>query len=245
MLPFLNPRTPAGAAPENLRASGRLTLDQFTLAPLVVRHLQGDLKIDGRHIALANTTGQFYGGQVAGSLDADLGSPPAYRADLNFSRIDGAALAAATPALSGVTAKSVAGHISIATAGGSRADLSASLTCQGSATALLPKLLNVDVWQVRGPESPIVKSTEFDSADSSFSCAQRKIEFQSLSLGIGFEKSEVGTGTIGFNRDLDLHFQAHSSLVGNQIAPPPSFNLSGSLAEPNVVPAQPPLRRSR
>ena len=44
MLPFLNPHSPTSAAPENLRASGRLTLDQFTLAPLVVRHLQGDLE---------------------------------------------------------------------------------------------------------------------------------------------------------------------------------------------------------
>jgi AsmA-like C-terminal region len=245
MLPFLNPRSPAGAAPENLRASGRLTLDQFTLAPLVVRHLQGDLKFEGRHIVLANATGQFYGGQVDGSLDANLSGTPAYRADLNFSRVDGAALVAATPALTGVTAKNVSGQISIATAGANRADLLASLTCQGSATAIFPKLLNVDVWQSRGPDLPVAKSTAFDSADSSFSCAQRKIEFQRLSLGIGVETSEVGTGTIAFNRDLDLHFQAHSDLVGHEVAPPPSFRLAGSLAAPTVVPAQPPLRLSR
>ena len=92
VLPFLNSRAQSRAAPESLRASGRLTLDQFTLEPLVVHHLQGDLKIDGRHVALADAVGQFYGGQVAGSLDANLSSTPAYRADLNFSRIDGAAL---------------------------------------------------------------------------------------------------------------------------------------------------------
>ncbi len=74
VLPFLNSRAQSSAAPESLRASGRLTLDQFTLEPLVVHHLQGDLKIDGRHVALADAVGQFYGGQVAGSLDANLSS---------------------------------------------------------------------------------------------------------------------------------------------------------------------------
>ncbi|HTP88913.1 MAG TPA: hypothetical protein VMJ34_18305, partial [Bryobacteraceae bacterium] len=167
---------------------------------------------------------------------------PAYRADLSFSRIDAASLVAATPALAGVTANSASGQISIRAAGANRADLLSSLTCQGNAHANLVRLLHAQ-QSTPGPRQPV--PTEFLSADGVFSCAQRRITFQRLSLGVGIETSESGTGSIDFNRDLDLRFRSQSALVGDQVAPPPSFNLTGNLAAPQAVATPPAPRRSR
>ncbi len=246
MLPFLNPRTPAGAAPENLQASGRLTLDQFTLAPLVVRHLQGDLKIDGRHVLLANATGQFFGGQLGGSLDADLQATPAYHVELELSRVDMPSLVAATPSLAGFRAESAAGEISIDARGASRADLVASLTCQGSVRAVAPDLLKVDLGNALGAQPQGQGSTRFSAGSATFSCAQGRIDLQNLNLATGVDTSLNGTGAVDFSRNLDLRFQVRSAHPESKESSGATFRLTGPLAAPKVVlPPQPPLRRSR
>jgi AsmA-like C-terminal region len=245
MLPFLNSRPSAAAAPENLRAAGRLTLDQLTLAPFVVRKLQGDLRIEGRHVVLANASAQFYGGQLAGTLDANLFAAPVYRADLDFSRVDAASLAAATPLLAGLTADSAEGQISMVASGANRADLLASLTCQGNAQATGAELLGIDLWKQPNAELSATAPTKFGSASAAFSCAQRKIDFQSLSLQTSPGTSAVGFGTIDFSRNLDLHFQTRSVALHDEDTPAGSFRLTGTLASPRVVSTLAAPRRSR
>ena len=53
MLPFLNSSSPANAVPENLRAEGRINIEEFALAPVALHHLQSDVKIGGRHIEVS------------------------------------------------------------------------------------------------------------------------------------------------------------------------------------------------
>lgn len=246
MLPFLNSRLPVSVAPENLRADGRLAVDQFALAPFVVHHLQGNLKIDGRRLEFSDATAQLYGGQLGGALRADLQASPSYHVDLDFSRVDMPSLIAATPILAGLRAESGFGHIWFDTRGSNRADLIASLTCQGSVRATAPQLLNIDMWKATGSEPAAARSAVFLLADSSFTCGQRKIEFQRLSLTTGTASFEFGTGTIDFSRNLDLHFQSRSAVVGNAVAHLPSFGLTGTLAAPKVLlPQPPPPRRPR
>jgi hypothetical protein len=244
MLPFLNSRAQTSTAPENLRASGRLNLDRFTLESLAVHDLQGDLKIDGRHIVLANATGQFYGGQVSGLLDADLSASPVYRADLDFTRVDISSLAAATSALDGFTAESAAGQVSFVARGANRADLVASLTCQGSVHATGPELLNSDLEELLGGQSQTTGSTRFPTGSATFSCAQRMIDIQTLSLATGIDAFANGSGRIDFNRNLDLGFRIRSAPPSDG-APASSFRLTGPLAAPKIALPQPPPRRSR
>jgi hypothetical protein len=264
MLPFLNSRTSPNAAPENLRATGTLALDQFTLAPLVVRQLQGDLKVEGRSIELTNAAGQFFGGRVNGSLKASLDATPAYHADLNFSPVDIPALIAATPSLAGLTAQSVAGQISFGASGATRADLVASLICQGKVRAAGPELLGSDLWKSLGDESqgagstrsPAASprntgSTRFSSGSATFSCSNRTIEFQSLRLnaaedGATTASSIEGTGTVDFSRNLDLRFERQSDVRSAPPHPPATIHVTGSLAAPKVEPTSTqPTRRSR
>ncbi len=245
MLPFLNSRAQTSAAPENLRAGGRLTLDTFTLEPLVVRHLQGDLKIDGRHIVLANATGQFYGGQVSGLFGADLSASPAYSADLDFAGVDISSLAAATPALDGFTAESAAGQLSLVAHGANRADLLASLTCQGSVRATGAELLSFDLQESLGGQSQDTGATRFPSGSATFTCAQRMIDIQTLSLATSADSSANGSGRIDFSRNLDLRLRMSSALAPGGDAPAASFRITGPLAAPKFALPQPPPRRSR
>ena len=76
VLPFLNSRPLATARPEYLSASGSMSVDEFTLAPFVVRHLSGKTTINGRHVSIANASAQFYKGDLSGSLAADLDRSP-------------------------------------------------------------------------------------------------------------------------------------------------------------------------
>jgi hypothetical protein len=245
VLPFLNSRSPSTAAPESLRASGHLALDQFALAPLAIRKLQGDLEIDGRRLTFENATGEFYGGQIAGTLAANVAAVPIYHANLDFTRIDAAALVATTPALAGITAKSADGQISITATGANRSAIGASLTCQGTARAISPKLMNIDLVNPQGSGSPGANSTPFNSAEASFSCANRKIDFQKLSLGLGIDLSATGSGTVDFSRNLDLRLQTHRGGSPNEDAADGSLRLAGTLADPQVTTIAASTRSSR
>jgi hypothetical protein len=245
MLPFLNSRAVPNAAPENLRASGTLTLDQFTLAPLVVRQLQGDLNVEGRSIELTNAAGQFFGGRVSGSLKASLDAAPAYHADLNFSRVDMGALIAATPILAGVSAESAAGQISFDASGATRADLLASLACQGNVRMAGPELLNFDLFKSLGHQGEN-GLTRFPAGSATFSCSNRSIQFQALRLTTGEDAGIEGSGTADFSRNLDLRFQLLTYLPGAQPRAGEAFHLTGSLATPRAdLISKQPTHRSR
>jgi hypothetical protein len=247
VLPFLNSRSAAAtvAAPDALRASGHLAVDQFSLTPLLVRKLQGDLKIDGRHLAFTNATGQFYGGDVSGSLDADMIAAPVYHATLDFSRVDAAALAAATPALAGLTAKSAGGQISLTASGAIRADLVGSLTCRGTARALAPALPNIASSTTRGSALSTSGPVEFASVDATFSCANRKIEFEDLSLITIHGASGTGSGTIDFNRNFDLTVQTRSGSAAANGGPANTLHLAGRLGDIQVTPVTTPTSGPR
>ena len=238
VLPFLNSHvaTVAVAAPDSLRASGRLAIDQFSLAPLSVRKLQGDLKIDGRQLTFTNATGQFFGGEVSGSLDANLVAAPVYQANLDFSRVDVAALAATTPSLAGVTAKTIAGQISLTATGANRADLMSSLSCRGTARALAPAFVTVRSARVHGSFIDSVGPGAFAAVDAAFSCANRKIEFQSLSISAPPNTLITGSGTVDFNRNVDIILRNRSGFTSVDGVRSNSLHLTGPLFDIQSAP---------
>jgi hypothetical protein len=248
MLPFLNSRPPAIAIPENLRANGRLSLGQFTLAPLLVRHLQGDLKIDGRHVEFTNAAGQFYGGALTGSLDAHLDAAPSYNVSADFSRVDVSALSATSPDLAGFFAGSASGEASFHARGATRDALVSSLTCRGTARILGPELRNIDLLESLRAASRRRGVSAFREASAAFTCAGGKLQFQDL-LMTGPDETIDGIGTIDFRRNLDLRLQAFSRSAATRAAPAPvpsgaTYQVTGSLAAPQIkrlsTPPRPP-----
>jgi hypothetical protein len=242
VLPFLNPRSPVNAEPENLAASGHLSLSHFILAPFDVRRLRGNLKIVGRHIELAGAAGQFYGGTIGGSFDADLKTAPVYHANLNFAHVDMSSLLADVPSLTGLRGGTAAGQIFFDARGATRADLVDSLGCRGDARVSGPELLNVDLWKVLGEGSSGTGSTRFPESSAKFSCSRRKVEFKEIDLISGAGSRMEGSGSAGFDRNVDLRFRVKPAPVNSSVV----FRLSGALASPRVTRiSPPPARRTR
>ena len=241
MLPFLNPRLPAVAVPESLRATGRLALDEFSLPPLAVRHLEAELKIGGRHIELANAAGQVYGGTLAGSLVADLQSPPSYKVNAVFSRVDLSGLTAASSALANLFDGSATGNISFTAAGATRSDLIASLGCQGQADFASPAIHGIDLGASLRASAVVPGVSRFSNASASFACSSGTIQIQSLSIAAP-GPDIAGSGAITFSRDLDLrlHFVSSAPRPAE-----PSYRITGSLASPKIARIALPTRRSR
>jgi len=105
--------------------------------------------------------------------------------------------------------------------------------------------MNADLVNRRGCGLPGANSTQFNSAEASFSCANRKIDFQKLSLGLGIDFSATGSGTIDFSRNLDLRLETHHSGSPSEDTAAGSLRLAGTLAAPQVTPIAASVRGSR
>ena len=247
ILPFLSSRSAAIAIPENLRASGKITVDQFSVAPLAVHHLQGDLKLEGRRIELANARAQFYGGDLAGSFDTTLAALPAYRMGLNFSHVDLAALTAAAPGLANLFAGSATGNISITTRGANRSDLLASFDCRGTARVNGAELRNLNLAESLRDAAPHPGTTSFRDASAAFTCADGKVRFQELLL-LGATAEFNGLGSVDFSDHLDLRLNVfareagvHNVRAGG--ASEETYLLTGPLAAPEIASATAPAEQ--
>lgn len=245
MLPFLSARPPA-IAPENLRAAGRIAVGDFVLPPLHISHLQGNLELGGRRIALSSASGQFYDGRLSGSVDAILAAVPVYRTRFDFSDVNLSSLASASPNLAKLLSGSASGEIWLEAHGASRAGLMGSLTCQGRARLANAELRKLDVSMPLG-DSAGNETSLFPDGSATFSCAESKVEFQKLDLLSGTAGWIQGTGSVDFNRNVNFILRASSTLPDNPDQPLAVFHVGGSLAAPQVslVPAAVPPRRSR
>jgi hypothetical protein len=238
MLPFLNSPSPANAVPEHLLATGKLTVDQFTLAPFVARRLQGDVKLTGRRIEFANARAQFYGGELAGSLAAEVAATPAYQLNLNFSHVDLSALTDATTNLAGLFAGAASGQLTLDAHGATRADLLASLECQGSARVQGAELLNL-AMPLSSRGSGAHPGSFFHEASAAFTCAYTRIQFQELTL-LAPNAELDGSGTVDFSRNLDFRlglFPSAASIHNARAsdAPEDAFRITGLLAAPKIA----------
>ncbi|MDE3108519.1 MAG: AsmA family protein [Acidobacteriota bacterium] len=241
MLPVFGAQTSPAASPQDVRGSGTLKIGEFTLEPLALRQITGNLRVDGRHLELSNAKAKFYGGQLSGLLRADLNAIPIYRAEIGASRVDAAPLVAAVPALAGLSAKMVDGQISIDAKGASRGDLISSISCRGTATADGVALGGLDLANALDASSQAAQTGRISAASAAFTCSRRAIHFQRLSLDLDGGSSVIGTGSIGFDRGMDLRF---FDVSPNSKTAGASFRLAGNISSPQLLRA-PSARRVR
>ncbi|MFZ0523738.1 MAG: AsmA family protein [Candidatus Acidiferrales bacterium] len=241
VLPFLNSASPANAVPENLRAQGQIAVDQFTTAPLVVRHLQGDLKIGGRHLQLSAAKAQFYGGSLDGSLDAELTAIPSYRIHLDYSHVDLAALTSGYRTLDNAFSGSASGGLTFDFHGADRADLVSSLECRGNASVTNPqiKALNLVESLRQGEFAPGASS--FAGAAAEFACHDGKITVQNLAL-VSPGEEITGSGSVDFSRNLNLRLRAVTASddvaplsPSNHLDQNDAYELTGGLQSPTIT----------
>lgn len=240
MLPFLNTRSSTNAVTDNLQATGRISIDQFSLAPVVVRRLQGDLKVEGHHIELTNARGQFYGGNLGGSFDADFAAIPSYRVNLVFSRVDLAALSTDSPAFENVFAGAASGEFALRARGAAKYDLLASLACKGKARVNDAEFRNLDLSDSlrEGASRPGIST--FHEASAAFACGDREIKFPELWL-LSPSGEINAVGSIDFAHVLDFRLRVSSGAPVERTsraadsASQPTYHLTGPLSSPQLA----------
>ena len=243
MLPFLNSSSPANAVPENLRAEGRINIEEFSLAPVALRHLQSDVRIGGRHLEVSGAKAEFFGGALEGSLDAQLTAEPAYRLNLDYSGVDLAALTSAFPTLADLFAGSASGEFALDSGGGTRADLVSSVECRGSARITDAKLQNINLLDSMHEAEPRSGSSEFSVANAVFACGNGKIIFQRLRF-TGAAQDVAASGSVDFSRNLNMQLRVLPAAGAIGTSRPSTaagqlFELTGPIRSPNIQPVNP------
>jgi hypothetical protein len=248
MLPFLNSSSPANAVPENLRAEGRINIEEFALAPVALHHLQSDVKIGGRHIEVSSAKAEFFGGALEGSLDAQLDATPAYRLELDYSRVDLAALTAAFPTLADLFGGSASGEFASDASGATRADLVSSLECHGNARIVDAKMQNISLLESLRETDPRPGASSFPAATAVFACGDGKIIFQRLRF-TGAAQDFAASGSVDFSRNLNLQLRMIPAADAGDPPRPAAnaaqlFNLTGSVRSPKIQPVNPAAPRA-
>jgi AsmA-like C-terminal region len=247
MLPFLNSSSPANAVPENLRAEGRINVEEFALAPVALHHLQSDVKIGGRHVEVSSAKAEFFGGALEGSLDAQLSAAPAYRLNLDYSRVDLAALTAAFPTLADLFGGSASGEFALDSGGGTRADLVSSLECRGNARITDAKLQSINLLESMLAAEPRPGVSSFPSASAVFACGNGKIIFQRLRF-TGTAQDIAASGSVDFSRNLHLQLRTLPATGAIGAAHPAAtaqlFQLTGPISAPTFEPVNPSASRA-
>jgi AsmA-like C-terminal region len=239
MLPFLNSSSPANAVPETLRAEGRINIDDFSLAPVALHHLQSDVKIGGRHIEVSSARAEFFGGALEGSLDAQLTAAPAYRLNLDYSHVDLAALTAAFPTLADLFGGSASGGFTLDSGGGTRADLVSSLECRGDARITDARLQNINLLESMREADARPGVSAFPAAAAVFTCGDGKITFQRLRF-TGAAQDVAASGSVDFSRHLNMQLRVLPAAGAVGTARPAAaaqlFELTGPIRSPNIHP---------
>ena len=239
VLPFLNPNSPANSVPENFRATGRLSIDEFTVGPVVLHHLYADAAVGGRHLEISNARAQLYGGTLDGSLDAQLTAAPAYRIAAEYSRVDLAALTAGSPSLATLFGGAASGDIALNFSGAGASDLVSSLRCSGRARVTDPEIHNLNLLETLRDASLRKGTSTFRDGAASFTCGDGKVNFQDLSLDGGSQQIR-GAGDVNFDRTLVLRLNLTSGsspdrgAKSNLEVTAKSVELTGALATPDV-----------
>jgi hypothetical protein len=269
VLPFLNSRS-VQATPELLRAKGRLNIAELAVGALVLHNVQGGLAVGGRHIELSDASARFYGGEMSGSLVADLTAVPSYRIATDFSGVNVGAMTETSAPLAELFAGSASGEVSFVTRGATRADLLSSLQCDGTAAVSDPELHELNFVSEPGEAAADANpaGSVFSRATASFRCAGRKVQFQELSL-VGRNEEVAGTGGVDFGGGVDFRLYISplgpglteakassatsattdtigpSRVPGTGRAPRAWYQIRGTLASPQVARLAVPSRRSR
>ena len=208
--------------------------------------MQSEVKIGGRHIEISGVKAQFFGGALEGSLDAQLTATPSYHLNLDYSRVDLAALSAAFPTLANLFGGSASGEFTLDSSGATRADLVSSLECRGNARIADAKLQNISLLESTREGQRRPGASSFPAASAVFSCGDGKIIFQRLRF-TGAAQDVAASGSVDFSRKLDLQVRvvpAANALNSSRAATAQVFDLTGPIRSPNFQPASPLAQRA-
>jgi AsmA-like protein len=205
VLPFLSSNGPE-KIPSTLRASGRLSVNDFAFSRFVMEHLSGTLALDQRQITFRDVEADFSGGKVTGSLNADLRGLPAYNFSARLAGLNLASLTAGSPALARQFSGIASGEIEAEMRGIGRDALLASLGCHGRATIQPASLQGFDLVESLRAGARRNGTSSFSEVSGTFACRDDQVELSGVRLRIG-DVSIGASGDVDFDRNADIHLQ--------------------------------------
>jgi AsmA-like C-terminal region len=230
----------SGSVVARLAAHGRLRAGEFDMAPLRVEQFDGEAELAGRTIRIRKAQAAFFGGKVAGSLDAQLLPDPSYDFQGRFDRVNLAQLGHAVTFLNNQIGGITSASLKLSAHGIGRRNLIDSLTGAGAIDARNVELRGFDFSAVFPGDDPDTAPGVFSSVQGTYQIRGRAIDLADLVL----EQSQgrlQAEGRIGFSHALDLRirptvFQAATVPVSTL---PPRFLLSGTIEHPKPLPPSP------
>lgn len=242
LLPFLASEPESRPMPSWLRARGTIEIGSFSLSSFQFRKLGADAFIEGRRLRFTNARAGFYGGALSGSMDLDLAQNPSYEIAAQFQDVNLGLLAAHTFSLADLFAGAASGTLHLAVQGLGRDALIRSLSCRGNAEMADASYRGIDLQDSIQAASRQPGVTIFPRAAAEFSCADGRVNFSRLYLQSRTADFDAA-GYVDFQRRMGFQILP---IAGD---PPPQtrlstnprsvavYRLSGSLSEPQLLPA--------
>ncbi len=229
--------------PAWLRGEGAITAATLAVGRLEFDRVKGHLSVGEREVALEGAEAELAGGRVRGEVRADFGEQPRYAARADFQGVRVAPIAALAVSTRGCCTGTGAGHVELMASGWTRTALLASLAGTGRAEVRSAAVLTLDLPEslASGELRPGRTALRDVLADFSFSSGRARIE----RLRVNFPESEAdANGSVNYQGELDLAFTPAQTRAGKTHGPrgeaADSVRLSGTLAAPRILAAQPP-----
>ncbi|HTZ76083.1 MAG TPA: AsmA-like C-terminal region-containing protein [Candidatus Aquilonibacter sp.] len=232
MLPFLNAGSPAGAVPDDLKGSGRISVAEFSASPFVFRNIEGELAIDGRRVVLGKATAQLFSGRASGEFDARLFATPGYHAHATFSGVDLAAFSGGTEASTGRFEGAASGEADFSMLGTARSDFAESLACKGALDIRNAAWRGINLIDSVQAAALTPGESTFGEASAQFSCLNGVLMLRDVVLANAHTELDA-SGTIDFTRQLALQLRiAKAATAEAAAASRDAVIVTGTLSTP-------------
>lgn len=229
---------PLGDAPvTRLAARGRLRAGAISLPPMRIEKFDGQVELAGRAVHIRSAQGDFFGGKVSGSLDAQLVRTPSYEFQGRFDRVDLGLLARGVPSLDGRMAGTASAELAISAHGIGRQELIDSMAGEGELSGRNVSWRGIDLSNAEAGKGngadPLPEL--FSLLQGAYRIGNRSIDFSDLALESSGRRLEAD-GRVDFSHALNIRI--HPSSVEAVSTPaadsPPSFLLGGTIEAPNL-----------
>jgi AsmA-like C-terminal region len=219
-----------------LSAHGRLRAGVIDIPPMHIEQFDGEAELAGRAIRIQKAQADFFGGKIAGSLDAQLSPDPSYEFEGRFDRVDLARLGSAVSFLNSRIGGNASGTLTLSAHGIGRQDLIGSMEGQGTLNGKNAALSGLDLSGVFPGDNPDAASDMFSSVQGTYRIQNKEIDLANFVLDNSRGRLEA-EGRIDFSHALNI--RVHPSIFQAATAPatasPPSFLLSGTIETPKLV----------
>jgi len=226
----------ADAVVTRLAARGRLRAAVIDMAPMRIEKFDGEAELAGRAIQIRKAQGDFFGGKISGSFDAQLLPDPSYEFQGGFDRVDLDRLGRAIPFLNSRMGGNASATLTLSAHGIGRQDLVSSMKGQGTLNGRNVTLRGLDLSSVFPGENSDTTADLLASVQGMYRIQNMGIDLADFVLDNSRGRLET-EGRIDFSHALSIRvrpsiFQAAAAPAS---ASPPSFLLSGTIELPKLV----------